>query len=59
MEKNNVFKMIFSSSATVYNSNQSLPLTENSKIGQTTNTYGTSKYLIEKILKDISNSNSK
>ncbi len=59
MEKNKVFKMIFSSSATVYNSNQSLPFSEKSKIGKTINPYATSKYLIEEILKSISNSNSK
>ncbi len=53
MSENKVFKLIFSSSATVYNDKQRLPLKENSKIGKTKNPYGTSKYIIERILMDL------
>jgi UDP-glucose 4-epimerase len=53
MQENNVLKFIFSSSATVYNDNQPLPLKETAKIGNTNNPYGTSKYIIERILMDI------
>ncbi len=53
MKENSVFKIIFSSSATVYNDNQALPLKETSKIGNTKNPYGNTKYIIERILIDI------
>ena len=53
MQENNVFKIIFSSSATVYNDNQSLPLTETSKTGDTKNPYANVKYIIERILTDL------
>ncbi|HFO3323898.1 TPA: NAD-dependent epimerase/dehydratase family protein, partial [Escherichia coli] len=45
---------IFSSSATVYGSPEKIPLDESCDIGRTTNPYGTSKYLVERILQDIS-----
>tara|TARA_X000000950_G_scaffold289442_1_gene413532 strand:- start:11286 stop:12278 length:993 start_codon:yes stop_codon:yes gene_type:complete len=54
MLESKVFKIIFSSSATVYSDKQKLPLKENSKIGKTKNPYGTSKYIIERILMDLS-----
>jgi UDP-glucose 4-epimerase len=53
MRERKIFRLIFSSSATVYESNQPLPLRETSKVGKTTNPYGTSKYMIERILMDI------
>lgn len=46
-------KIVFSSSATVYGGENQSPLTENMKIGGTTNPYGTTKYMIELILQDI------
>ena len=46
-------RIVFSSSATVYGSENQSPLTENMKIGGTTNPYGTTKYMIELILQDI------
>lgn len=46
-------KIVFSSSATVYGTPESLPLTENSKTGGTTNPYGTSKYFQEIMLSDL------
>ena len=53
MRKHNVKKFVFSSSATVYGNPEKIPLTEDCKIGGTTNSYGTSKLFIEQILKDI------
>jgi len=49
-------KIVFSSSATVYskvNSKNYTPFTETSAVGGTTNAYGTSKYMIERILEDL------
>ena len=53
MRKYNVKKFVFSSSATVYGDPESVPLTEESKIGGTTNPYGTTKLYIEQILQDL------
>lgn len=53
MRKYGVKKFIFSSSATVYGDPEIIPITEECKIGGTTNPYGTSKLFIEQILKDI------
>lgn len=54
MSENNVFKLIFSSSASVYDDNQPLPFKESTKIGETKNPYGKTKYIIERILMDLS-----
>ncbi|CAH1225202.1 UDP-glucose 4-epimerase [Paenibacillus auburnensis] len=56
MEKYNVKKMVFSSSATVYRASNS-PLTEDSELGAT-NPYGNTKLMIEQILRDLCISNS-
>jgi len=53
MRKYQVKKFVFSSSATVYGEPERIPLTEECKIGGTTNPYGTTKLYIEQILKDI------
>lgn len=53
MSENGCKKMVFSSSATVYGSNNVSPLKEDMKTGGTTNPYGTTKYFIEQILQDI------
>lgn len=53
MRKYGCKKFIFSSSATVYGEPERIPLTEECKIGGTTNPYGTTKLYIEQILKDI------
>ena len=58
MIKHNCMKIIFSSSATVYGTPEKLPITEDQRVGGTTNPYGTSKLMIEQILKDITVSNS-
>lgn len=53
MQECNVKKLVFSSSATVYGTPQSLPLTEESRTGVgITNPYGQTKYMIEQILRD-------
>ncbi len=48
-----VKRIVFSSSATVYGSNNPSPLREDMPAGGTTNPYGTTKYYIENILKDV------
>jgi len=53
MKKYGCKKFIFSSSATVYGKPEKIPLTEDCKTGGTTNPYGTTKFFIEEILKDI------
>jgi len=52
MKKNNVNKIIFSSSATVYSADNEMPLTEDSKTGGCTNPYGWTKFMCEQILTD-------
>ena len=53
MKNHNVKSLIFSSSATVYGTPEKMPITEDCKIGGTTNPYGTSKLFVEKILEDL------
>ena len=51
-EEFNVKKLVFSSSATVYGKPKSLPIKEDFPLS-TTNPYGTTKLMIEMILKDL------
>ncbi len=53
MKKYNVKKFVFSSSATVYGEPKTPKCTENMNRGETTNPYGTTKAMIEKILEDL------
>lgn len=53
MEKYAVKKLVFSSSATVYGDAQHMPITEDCPKGITTNPYGESKAMIERILEDL------
>ena len=53
MRKHNCKKIIFSSSATVYGDQGVAKLVESMGRGQTTNPYGTTKAMIEKILEDL------
>lgn len=53
MEKYNCRDIIFSSSATVYDPSQTPPFSETTITGNTTNPYGTSKFIIENILRDL------
>ena len=52
MREHNVKKIVFSSSATVYGSPASLPIREDFPLS-TTNPYGSTKLMIEMILKDL------
>ena len=52
MKEFNVKKIVFSSSATVYGNPKSLPIKEDFPLS-TTNPYGTTKLMIETILKDL------
>ena len=52
MNEFNCKKIVFSSSATVYGSPKSLPIKEDFPLS-TTNPYGTTKLIIEGILKDL------
>ena len=56
MQKYNVNKFIFSSSATVYGAAKEMPLTEDSPLG-VLNPYGRTKLMIEEMLSDLSASN--
>lgn len=53
MKKHNVKTLVFSSSATVYGDPEIIPITEECKVGGTTNPYGTSKFMVEQILQDL------
>ena len=53
MKKHNVKTLVFSSSATVYGDPEIVPITEDCKVGGTTNPYGTSKLMVEQILQDL------
>ncbi len=53
MKKANIKTIIYSSSATVYGEPKSVPITENSSIGDCSNPYGRGKYFTEEILKDL------
>lgn len=61
MQRHGVSDFVFSSSATVYGTPKSLPLTENSEtlIDEVTNPYGRTKLMLEFILRDWSVANSK
>ena len=56
MRDANVFKLVFSSSATVYGDPASLPIREDFPVGGTTNPYGTSKLMVEMVLQDVAKS---
>jgi len=52
MQRYNVKKLVFSSSATVYGSPKSVPIKEDFPLS-TTNPYGSTKLMIENILRDL------
>ena len=59
MQKHNVKKIIFSSSATVYGEQPTPKLDETMPTGEgITNPYGETKYMIEEILKDVAKADS-
>lgn len=51
----NVF--VFSSSATVYGLSDNVPFSEDAPVGNCTNPYGKTKYMIEEILADVAQAN--
>lgn len=53
MKKYHVPSIVFSSSATVYGDPEVVPLTEDCKLGVTTNPYGATKAMMERILTDV------
>lgn len=53
MAKAGVFKLVFSSSATVYGEPAEIPITENCPLARPTNPYGRSKLMVEDILRDL------
>ena len=53
MRKYNVKKFVFSSSATVYGPENSIPYKEDMPVGTASSPYGSTKIFIEQILKDI------
>ncbi len=53
MQQAGVSSLIFSSSATGYGNPDTVPLSEKSPTGGTTNPYGTSKLMVEQILRDF------
>lgn len=53
MKKHDINKLIFSSSATVYGIPVKNPLQESSDAGNTTNPYGASKFLAERIMREM------
>ena len=59
MAEAGVFNIVFSSSATVYGNPGRVPYTEDMPVGGTTNPYGTSKYMTERILADIQKADSR
>lgn len=56
MKAHECYQLVFSSSCTVYGNPERLPITEDSPIGNVTNVYGRTKYLIEEMLMDLSRS---
>lgn len=58
MRKAGVKSIVFSSSATVYGDPDTVPITEDSPTGATTNPYGRSKYMVEECLSDLFNAES-
>jgi len=54
-----LFKIIFSSSATVYGEPVHIPISESCPVGQPTNPYGRSKLMVEDMLRDLALSDSR
>jgi len=53
MARAGVFRLVFSSSATVYGEPEDMPISENTPTGSPTNPYGRSKLMVEEILRDV------
>lgn len=59
MANSGVFKLVFSSSATVYGEPAQMPISEASQLGQPANPYGKSKLAVENMLRDLAVSDSR
>ncbi|WP_444882614.1 UDP-glucose 4-epimerase GalE [Microbulbifer sp. PSTR4-B] len=57
MQAYGVKQLVFSSSATVYGSEAPVPYVETLQTGSTSNPYGTSKWMVEQVLKDAALAN--
>ena len=57
MKEHNVKNIVFSSSATVYGNPAIMPITEECPLGETTNPYGETKKMLERILSDFQKAN--
>ncbi|QFT53796.1 UDP-glucose 4-epimerase GalE [Microbulbifer sp. THAF38] len=57
MQEAGVKRLVFSSSATVYGSEAPVPYVETLQTGNTSNPYGTSKWMVEQILQDAAAAN--
>lgn len=56
MAEAGIFRLVFSSSATVYGESAVMPITEHCPTGQPTNPYGQSKLMAENVLRGLANS---
>ncbi|WP_087023136.1 UDP-glucose 4-epimerase GalE [Thaumasiovibrio subtropicus] len=59
MDKAGIHNLVFSSSATVYGDPYELPITESASVGNTTNPYGRSKFMVECLLSDYASAKPK
>ena len=57
MKRHDVKKLVFSSSACVYSPENTMPLTEESLVGDCPNPYGWTKFMSEQILRDVAAAN--
>lgn len=53
MQQADMKNLVFSSSCTVYGTPEKLPIDENAPVGNTSNPYGQTKYMIEQILMEL------
>ena len=53
MQQADVKNLVFSSSCTVYGTPEKLPIDENAPVGNTSNPYGHTKFMIEQILREL------
>jgi len=53
MQQAGVKNLVFSSSCTVYGTPEKLPIDESAPVGNTSNPYGHTKYMIEQILREL------
>ncbi|WP_297185847.1 UDP-glucose 4-epimerase GalE [uncultured Porticoccus sp.] len=59
MARADVFRLVFSSSATVYGEPTQIPIREDFPTGSPTNPYGRSKLMVEEVLRDLALSDSR